>query len=518
MGSTGAAGRGGDRGMDPVDAPRSGRSDPAHAADPLLLGAEKRRDLWTRTIAAVEGYIGGIAEHRVAPPLDPVRVRELLRPFDFSRGLSPAEALEFVVRGLWEHQVHTPHPRYFGLFNPAPTSMGVAADALVAAFNPQLAAWSHSPFANEVERHLLRAFGERFGYEADATDGTFTAGGMEANHTAVVVALAASFPAFASQGVRALPGQPVLYVSAEAHHSFLKAARLCGLGTDAVREIPVDAELRMRPDALAERIRSDREAGHAPFLVVATAGTTNAGALDPVAEVAEIAAEEGVWMHLDAAWGGAAALVPELSGLLSGSARAESITFDAHKWLSVPMGAGMFLTRRAGALDAAFRTSTSYMPREAAALEVADPFAHSMQWSRRAIGMKVFLSLAVAGWEGYEEAIRHQAAMGDLLREELAGRGWRIANRTALPVVCFTDATRPDGGDAAYLEGIAREIVSSGLAWISTTAVGGGVPVLRACITNYRTGPDEIRALVEGLERARVAAAPAPGGGTGRPG
>src|SRR5207344_2531572 len=114
----------------------------------------------------------------------------------------PLAALDFAVNGLWKHQVHTPHPRYYGLFNPAPSTMGIAADTLVAAFNPQIAAWSHSPFAAEVERHLVRAFGARLGYAE--TDGVFCSGGAEANHTALLAALGSTFPAFGERGVRAL--------------------------------------------------------------------------------------------------------------------------------------------------------------------------------------------------------------------------------------------------------------------------------------------------------------------------
>jgi len=180
----------------------------------------------------------------------------------------------------------------------------------------------------------------------------------------------------------------------------------------------------------------------APFLVAGTAGTTGAGIIDPLPALADLCARERLWLHVDAAWGGAAALVPEMRSVLAGIERADSITFDAHKWLSVPMGAGIFLTRHRDILDRTFRITTEYMPREAEGMEVTEPYTHSMQWSRRFIGLKVFLTLAVAGWDGYAAAIRHQAAMGDLLRRELSENGWEIVNPTALPVVCFRDRDR----------------------------------------------------------------------------
>ncbi|HSG38986.1 MAG TPA: pyridoxal-dependent decarboxylase [Thermoanaerobaculia bacterium] len=469
----------------------------------LMLETGDRGELWRRLVQAIETYINGVGEARVAPELDPEKVREALAPFDFERPAGPLEALGFAVESLWQGQVHTPHPRYFGLFNPAPTTMGIAADALVAAFNPQLAAWSHNPFANEVERHLVKAFGARFGYDPARVEGAFASGGAEANHTALSVALIRAFPEVGRRGLLALRSQPVLYVSSEAHHSFLKAAGLSGLGTEAVREVRVDSSLRMIPEELAARIREDREAGLAPFMVVATLGSTSAGAVDPVADLAQVADEEGgLWLHADAAWGGAAALAPELRPLVEGIARASSITFDAHKWLSVPMGAGLFLTRHPGVLERTFRTNASYMPREGASLDVADPYSHSMQWSRRFIGLKVFLSLAVAGWSGYESAIRHQTAMGDLLRRRLREEGWVVVNDTPLPVVCFV-GSGPEGRSAAFLEGIVADVVASGEAWISTASLGETGPAARACITNYRTGPEDIEALVASLERAR---------------
>jgi len=470
---------------------------------PLLLDPSTRGELWRRLAEAIETYTEGVGEARVAPVLDFEEIRKALAPFDFAKPVPPLAALDFAVDGLWRWQVHTPHPRYFGLFNPAPTTMGVAADALVAAFNPQLAAWSHSPLAAEIEQHLIRAFAGRFGFDPARVEGIFTSGGAEANHTALSTALTRAFPEVGRRGLLALRSQPVLYVSPEAHHSFLKAARLAGLGTEAVREVRVDSRLRMVPEDLAGRIREDREAGLSPFLVVATVGSTSAGVVDPVADLAQVAEEEGgLWLHVDAAWGGAAALVPELRPVIEGVCRAGSLTFDAHKWLSVPMGAGMYITRHPGILERTFRVATPYMPREAAALPVADPYAHSMQWSRRFIGLKLFLSLAVAGWDGYEEAIRQQTAMGDRLRERLAEEGWEVVNHTPLPVVCFV-GSGAQGRSAAFLEGVAAAVVASGEAWLSTAMLGEVGPVLRACITNYRTGPEDVEALVAALGRAR---------------
>lgn len=439
----------------------------------------------------------GVDTYPVSPELDPGKIREDLARFDFTQPLTPAVALDYAADALTQWQVHTPHPRYFGLFNPAPTTMGIAADAMVATFNPQMAAWSHSPFAVEAERHIVLTFAARFGLPMANAEGTFTSGGMEANHTALLTALTSTFPSYLGRGARGLDKQPVLYISTESHHSITKAARLCGIGSDAIRRVAVDSDLRMRPDALRDAIQRDRELDYAPFFVAGTAGTTNAGVIDPLEEIGRVAREEDLWFHTDAAWGGAGVFVPELRPLLNGIEASDSITFDAHKWLSVPMGAGIFLTRH-NILDRTFRVHTAYMPKDAAALDIVDPHLSSMQWSRRFAGLKVLLSLMVAGWDGYEKAIRHQTSMGRLLRERLRADGWTIRNRTELPVVCFTR----EGLSKDQLLQICSRVVSSGAAWISTTVLAEHETVLRACITNYRTAPEHVEELVASVGAA----------------
>lgn len=467
----------------------------------LSLPEEPRQALWQQVAQRVEKYLSSVEDLPVAPRLDVESIRSLIRGIDFERPISPAAAVDFAANGLTRHQVHTPHPRYWGLFNPAPTTMGIAADTLVAAFNPQIAAWSHNPFAAEVEREIVQRLGGLFGFPLESIDGTLASGGMEANHTALLASLTDAFPAFVTEGVRALESQPIFYASSECHHSFPKAARLCGIGMNALRHVPVDGNLRMKAKALEQQIRTDLDAGMLPFAVMATAGTTNAGAIDQLRAVSEIAHRYGLWFHVDAAWGGGAAFVPELRPLLDGIERADSITFDAHKWLSVPMGAGVFLTRHRDILHRTFRVPTAYMPKDAGDLDVVDPHLHTMQWSRRFTGLKIFLSLAVAGWQGYERAIRHQTAMGALLRHRLATEGWIIANHTELPVICFV---RP-GVTEDQLQAIAKRVVSSGEAWISTTVLAGADTVLRACVTHYGTQPEHVEALVDTLEKARRA-------------
>jgi glutamate/tyrosine decarboxylase-like PLP-dependent enzyme len=464
----------------------------------LELSREQQEELWAAVVERIRRHPETLRERRATPKLDVEGVRAEVAAYDFSQPLAPSEAVERVAEALLERHVHPPHPRYFGLFNPAATEAGVAGDALAAVFNPNVAAWSHSPWATEVELHLARSLGEQLGLDRARVEGLFVSGGAEANLTAVLTALRAHFPAYRQTGLRGLAAQPVFYVSAECHHSFHRTASVSGLGAAAVRAIPVDGCLRMRPDALEDAIARDRRDGLAPFLVAATAGTTNAGAIDPLVDCEAVARRRGLWYHVDAAWAGAAAVLPEKRILLSGIEKADSVTLDAHKWLSAPMGAGLVLTTRPGALRDAFGEENPYMPREGGA-GVVDLYQHGLQWSRRFHGLKLFLSLLVHGWEGYRAAIRHMFAMGELLDRRLRESDWEVVNATPLPISCFVER---DAG-AERLEAIRGNVFASGAAWISTTRLGGEQPALRACITNFRTGPEDVEALIAALEAAR---------------
>src|SRR2546426_4014151 len=358
-----------------------------------------------------------IASGPIVPVVTPQEIRSYLAShYDFTKPLALDDVVADVEQMLRTWQVQVTHPRYFGLFNPSVTLASIIADTLVAMYNPQLATWRTSPAANEIERHTLAWLSGKFGLPANAI-ASFTSGGAEANLSAVIVALTRAFPDYGEGGLRCLSAQPTIYVTGGAHHSFNKIAHMTGLGRRALRTVATDRDLKMDLDDLARRVGEDRKAGFAPFMVVGTVGTTAAGAIDPLSELARFCRSEELWFHVDAAWGGAAIISPVLRGHLAGIDAADSITCDAHKWFSVPMAAGMFFCRHPDVVGAAFRAQTSYMPGKTAG-PVVDPYTTSMQWSRRFIGLKLFLALAHHGESGYIEMIEHQARMGDVLRSE----------------------------------------------------------------------------------------------------
>jgi len=436
-------------------------------------------------VATLEADIAG---GPIVPLVTPQEIRSYLASrYDFTRPQTLDDVCADVERMLRTWQVQVTHPRYFGLFNPSVTLASIIADTLVAMYNPQLATWRTSPAANEIERHTLAWLMGKFGLPADAI-GCFTSGGAEANLSAVVVALTRAFPDYGEHGLRGLSASPAIYATGEAHHSFNKIAHMTGLGRRAIRTVATDRDLKMDLGDLARRVAEDREAGFAPLMVVGTVGTTGAGAIDPLPELARFCRSQGLWFHVDAAWGGAAIISPLLRSHLAGIDAADSITCDAHKWLSVPMAAGMFFCRHPDAVSEAFRADTSYMPGKTAG-PVRDPYTTSVQWSRRFIGLKLFFSLAQHGESGYVEMIEHQARMGDVLRESIKRSGWRVVNTTPLPLVCFTR----DGLDTAKF---LAALYQRQIAWMSEVRLGAGAPVLRACITSFRTTEADIEWVV----------------------
>ncbi len=462
---------------------------PVPALFPSAADRVRQEDALTRSLAeAHERVLRGA----VAPTLDHDEFRRALAGFDFTASRPLGDALAWVIAQMERGVTHMTHPRYFGLFNPAPTFPAQCADRIAAAFNPQLASATTSPAAVEIEAHVIRSVAQRAGLPPGA-GGHFTSGGAEANSTALLCALTQAGPGFAMVGARAFTGPPVFYASKECHLAWLKIAHQAGLGRRALRLVATDGAGRMSADALLHAVSADRAQGCVPVMIAATAGTTGAGAIDPLSDCAEIARRFGMWHHVDAAWGGALIASDRLRGLLAGIDRADSVTIDAHKWLATTMGCGMFIAADAAAPLAVFQATASFMPPGEPA---ADPYAMSAQWSRRFLGLRLFLSLASAGWAGYGTHVERSVALAGLLRDGLADRGWRIANDPALAVVC----AEPPSGSGTVRDVVAR-VLASGQAWVSA-AQFEGCGVVRACVTNGETTPADVMAVVDALQDA----------------
>lgn len=470
-----------------------GRTSGLGVSSALFPAADERRRAEAGLAAALDDLDRRISDGPVTPTLDTAAFQAELAGFDFDAPRPLGDVMAWVVARLERGLVQVTHRRYFGLFNPAPTFASRCADRIAAAFNPQLASATTSPAAVALEAHVIRAVAARAGLPAGA-GGHFTSGGAEANATALACALTAANPAFARDGARCFEGKPVVYISREAHLAWIKIAHQAGIGRDAVRLVETDGAGRMNAERLARAIAADRARGAVPVMVVATAGTTAAGMIDPLSACADIAGREHLWLHVDAAWGGALIASPSHRGALAGIERARSLTIDAHKWFATTMGCGMFFTREPGVLSDTFQVSTSYMPSNAASL---DPYVNSAQWSRRFLGLRLFLALAASGWDGYAAHVERAIALAGVLADALRSRDWRIVNDSPLAVLC---ALPPAGSPAPAA--IVRHVQASGTAWVSTTAFEGRT-VIRACITHGETTDDDIAQLVGALEAGR---------------
>jgi len=450
----------------------------------------ERLDNWlTKELAlAQERVIAG----SVMPAVDMAKFREELAAFDFCGPRASDGLLAWTISQLERGMVHMNHPRYFGLFNPAPNFPAQCADRIAAAFNPQLASSGSSPVPVAIEGHLIRMLARRAGFPADS-GGHFTVGGSEANYTALICALTRAHRDFATDGVQAFAGPPTIYTSVACQPAWFKIVHQAGLGRRALRLIPTDGHGRMDINVLANTVSDDRRQGRIPVMISPTAGTTGAGMIDPLVECVAIARELGAWCHVDAAWGGAALASEQLRGLLAGIEQADSMTIDAHKWFATTMGCGMFITRYPAVLSEAFRVSAAFMPSQHSGL---DPYLNSVQWSRRFLGLRLFLSLGTTGWSGYAIHIERAVAVIDRIKRLLLELRWSVLNDSRLAVLCVVP---PEGSRG--IRDIARRVLESGVAWVAV-AEYEGLETIRLCATHGQTAEMDVQILVEALDAA----------------
>ncbi len=411
--------------------------------------------------------------------------------------------LRQTAQEMVDHGFHLGSANYFGLMNPTPTYAGVLAEALVAALNPQLATTGRSQLATKIEAETIRWIGERFGWQ-QPFDGSFTSGGNEANFSALALALATHFPGTIEDGVSSIGAQPVIYASAESHHSLDKSVGLLGLGRKALSRIPLNERFAMDVDALEQAISADRRAGRKPFCVVATAGTTNSGIIDDIPAIADVCQREGLWLHLDGAYGAAVTFSDRYRHLVNGIERCDSVTIDPHKWLAVPFVAGIILTRRPPAMQAAFGVTTPYMPKPVPGVAL-DNFKVSMQWTRRMNSFKLWLTLQMHGRTAYQSLIDNQM---ELAREFVAwvesSNAFEMATPQVLPILNFRLKHAGEGDQLAqaHIELVER-VTRDGRRWISETRVAER-SVIRTMIVSYLTGQPQIdelqRSLIEAIK------------------
>ncbi|HKR33097.1 MAG TPA: pyridoxal-dependent decarboxylase [Terriglobales bacterium] len=462
------------------------------------LDSETRRRLGYNLINHIDRYFETLHTRPVQLPEEERSFEELHNSLP-EMGSDAVCVLDDICRELINKGFHVPSANYFGLMNPTPAYIGVLAEALVAALNPQLATLARSQLASKIELETVRWIGERVGWSGPF-GGTFTSGGNEANFSALALALASKFPEVMNEGVRSLQGAPLAYASSEAHHSLDKSAGLLGLGRKAVRRIAVTERVQIDVDELDREIQEDENRGDLPFCVVATAGTTNSGAIDDLVAVAKICRKHNVWMHVDGAYGAAAIFSNRHRDLVRGVEFADSVTVDPHKWLAMPFAAGVVLTCHPESLKTAFAVTTPYMPKAAVQLP-PDNFAVSTQWTRRMNSLKLWLTLRIHGREAYEQHIDRQIQLARWFTEQIRRTAnFELVSEPMLPIFNFR-LRKFSGDQTERLERIVNEVTQDGKQWISTTRVNGKT-VIRVMIISYLTQQAHLQALLNRLDWA----------------
>jgi len=468
------------------------------------MDAAEFREAGHRLIDQLADLLASIPSGPVTRDQSPRSVRDALDldgPLP-EQGIGAGPLLEETARLLFQHSLFNAHPRFFGYITSSPAPIGILGDLLASALNANLGGWLLAPAGTEVESQTIRWIAELIGYPRDC-GGLLVSGGNMAN----IVGFVAARTAGATWNVReeGLAGESArplrAYASAETHTWIQKAADICGLGTSAIRWIETDAQLRMDIGALRRRIDADRAAGDLPFMVVGTAGSVSTGAVDPLPDIAAVCRDYGLWFHVDGAYGGFAAAVPEAPADLHGLSDADSIAVDPHKWLYAPLEAGCALVRDPGRLRAAFSYHPPYYHLEDQAINYVD---FGPQNSRGFRALKVWLALRHAGAAGYRRSISDDIALSRALADAVRRHPELELVTQDLSITTFRyvpPGMRSRAADEAVqneLDALNRRLLDrlqrSGEAFVSPAVVKGRY-LLRACIVNFHTARQDVEAL-----------------------
>jgi len=415
------------------------------------------------------------------------------------------ELLAYLRDVVFEWSSYLGHPRFLAYISGAGTVPGAAADLLAAGLNMNAGGWQLAPSAIEIELALTRFFANDVFGLPEGAGGLITSGGAMANF----VALKAARDQRAGWNVRdegILAGPQLgLYLSTETHVVSDRAADMLGIGWANVRHLPVDEHYRMRVAELRAQIARDREAGIRPFAVVGTAGTTSTGAIDPLNELADVCADEGLWFHVDAAYGGPAMLAEDLRPLFAGIERADSIAFDPHKWLYTPHSGGCVIVRDLSLLPESFDAQPSYIHQDKEVTHAGiDLGRYGPQFSRSFWALKVWVSVLAHGRSAYGRRISHDAELARYLAARVEEHpAFELVCPVGLSICCFRYIPEdlPEGpGREAYLsvlnERLMAEMQVDGRVFLSNAVLGDRF-VLRVCIVNFRTEAEDLDATLE---------------------
>ena len=456
--------------------------------NPLEISTSEFRRLAERMTQLSVEYLEDLDSKPISPP---ITGEESVRLFDapLPEGGIGEHALDDIAALL--NAVRAQNGRFFGYVLGSGEPVAAVADLLASVLNQNVTAWRSGPAAVTIEKTVVGSLAQAIG--CAGFRGYLTGGGSSANLMGLTMAREAIAPANES-GVK---GRAVVYASEEIHMSIPKSVALLGIGRDNFRTIPTDTALRMDLKALEARIRDDKVEGKTPLAIVASAGTVKTGAIDPLAQIADIARECGAWFHIDGAYGALAAIAEP--GKFAGMNLADSISLDPHKWFYQPLDCGCLLYRSAEAAQKAFSHSGDY-----ARTLTADPiegfafFEESLELSRRFRALKLWVSLRYHGLAAFRESIRKDLAQARRLAEGIRREPkLELVAAGELSAVCFRYGGAEDEDDLNQFNAqLLAQILKRGRVYLSNASIGAKF-CLRACIVNHRTTDEDVDAVVD---------------------
>jgi glutamate/tyrosine decarboxylase-like PLP-dependent enzyme len=470
-----------------------GQENLASGPSPIEDDVEDFRLVGHALVDALADHMDSLRECPVTRGDDPKQIWANLGDGSLpEQGVSLEELFQRTTMLLTQNSLFNGHPRFWGYITASPSPVGILADFLASAMNPNCGGWALSPIASAIELQTVRWLAEFIGYP-DSCGGILVSGGNMAN----MLGFLAARRAFLGEQVRShgLENKRLTVYTSTATHTWLqKAADVFGLGTLAVRSVRSDDD-RMSVAALHNAVREDRSKGFEPFLIVATAGTVATGAVDPIIDISKVAKHEGLWLHVDGAYGAPVASLPEAGDDLHALSLADSIALDPHKWLYSPLEAGCVLVKDASALEAAFSFRPPYYYFHAGEDRV-NFYELGLQNSRGFRALKVWMSLMHYGRQGHMQAIRRDIALTEIMRQALSARKEIEVATCRLSIVTFRYL--PSSGlDANILnERLLASIQLDGRAFVSNAVIDGKF-YLRACIVNFRTSMEDAIALAD---------------------
>jgi len=426
-----------------------------------------------------------LASLPVAPSIAPGDLLAQLETELPAEGASMDALLDEFERVIPGSLVHWSHPRFLGYFGWTTTGPGIVAETLAAALGLNAMTWRTAPGATELETRVLEWIRTLMGLPDEFIGVVYDTASVSTMH-ALACARERVVP---NAGRDGLSGPPLrVYASEQAHNSIEKGTVALGIGSSNVVRVACDDEFRMRPDALAAAIERDRAAGLRPAAVVATIGTTSTASSDHVSSIADVCRDQRVWLHVDAAYGGAVALLPECRDLVDGLERADSIVFNPHKWLFVPLDFSVLFTRHPQELRAIFSLRAEYLHGDAARAQI-DYMDYGLQLGRRFRALKAWMVLRAFGADGLRARIREHRRLARVFRDwVLQGDGFELAAPVEMGVVCFRwappalDDAAADRANAAIVDAV----IASGRGYLTQTRLHGRV-VMRIGLGNILT-------------------------------